>query len=96
MVCLAPKGGSLQTAGSQKVFLGTLDTDSCRSKFVSQVPLTGQASPSMQATSNCSRQISDGDFQPSAAGSQRKGSTSTQTGTVHPSQQSAVGLPTGV
>ena len=91
MGCLAPQGGSLQTAGSQKVFLGTLDTDSCQSKFVSQVPLTGQASPSMQATNNCSRQIS-----PSAAGSQRKGSTSTQTATVHPSQLSAVGLLTGV
>ena len=96
MVWLAPQGGSLQTAGSQKFFKGTLETDSYPSKSVLQVPMTGQASPSMQTTNNCFRQVSDGDFQLSAAGSQRKGSTSTQTATVHPSQQSAVDLPTGV
>ena len=96
MVWLAPQGGSLQTAGSQKFFKGTLETDSYPSKSVLQVPMTGQASPSMQTTNNCFRQVSDGDFQLSAAGSQRKGSTSTQTATVHPSQQSTVGLPTGV
>ena len=93
MVWLAPQGGSLQTAGSRKL---TLNTDSCQSKFVSQVPLTGQASPSMQATNNCFRQVSDGDFQLSAEGSQRNGNTSTQTATVHLSQQSAEGLPTVV
>ena len=96
MVYIAPQGGSLQTAGSQKFFLGTLDTDSCQSKFVLQVPMTGQASPSMQATNNCFRQVSDGDFQLSAEGSQRNGNTSTQTATVHLSQQSAEGLPTVV
>ena len=44
----------------------------------SQVPMMGQTSGSMQAL---------GDFQLSAEGSQGKGSTSTQTATVHLSQQ---------
>ena len=96
MVCLAPKGGSLKTAGSQKCFEGTLDTDSYPSKSVLQVPMTGQASPAIQATNNGSRQVSYVYFQPLAEGNQRKGSTSTQTATVHLSQQSAVDLPTEV
>ena len=93
---LALHGGSLQSAGSQNFFEGTLDTDSYPSKSVLQVPVTGLASPSMQTANNCSRQISYVDFQPSTKGNQRKGSTSTQTATMHLGQQSAVDLPTGV
>ena len=96
MVYLAPQGGSLQTAGSQKLFEGTLNTDSYPSKSGLQVPVTRHASPSMQTTNNCSSQVSYVDFQPSAEGNQRKGSTSTQTATMHLGQQSAVDLPTGV
>lgn len=73
-----------------------MDTDSYQLKSVLQVPVTGQASPSMQPTNNCSSQVSYGDFQLSAEGNQRKGSTSTQTATVDLSQQSPVDLLTRV
>lgn len=46
----APQGRPLQTAGSQNVWKGTLETDSCQPKSVLQVPQTGQASPSLQTT----------------------------------------------